>query len=63
MPKADDDNKPKEWTPDQPLEDEEDEKEVQRRARANARLNHLTEQITKPKAPKGKEGRRSLFAV
>jgi len=50
---------PKEWTPDQPLEDADDEKEVQRRARANARLRHLEEGLTKPPEKKGE--RKKLF--
>lgn len=32
------------WTPDKPLGDDDDEAEVQRRARANARLKHLESQ-------------------
>lgn len=51
----------KEWTPDQPLEDEEDEAEVQRRARATARLNHLTEQIQKPKKKKDEPEKRHIW--
>lgn len=52
MAKKEEDD-PKPWTPDQPLDDEEDEAEVQRRARATLRLNHLTEEMTKPPKKKG----------
>lgn len=48
-----DDDKPKPWTPDQPLEDEEDEKETQRKARATARLNHLQKTYETPAEPDG----------
>ena len=52
------DEKP--WTPDQPLEDEEDEKEVQRHARAKAREGYLVGELTKP--PEKKPGeRKKLF--
>lgn len=54
------DDKPKPWTPADPLEDEEDEKEVQRRARANVRLKHLETEMGKP-APDDKKKKRSLF--
>jgi hypothetical protein len=50
-----DDDKPKAWTPDQPLEDEEDEKETQRKARAEARLNHLRTGFEKPPEPEKKK--------
>jgi hypothetical protein len=53
MTKPDD---PKPWTPDQPLEDEEDEKEAQVRARRAARLKHLEESYSKPlEKPKSKK--------
>lgn len=47
-----------EWTPDKPLSEAEDEAEVQREARARARLNHLVESYKKPAAapPKKKKG-------
>jgi hypothetical protein len=56
---------PKEWTPDQPLEDADDEAEVQRRHRAQRRMKYLDEQAeASSKKPRGKPGeRRSLFAV
>ena len=46
---------PKPWTPDQPLEDDDDEKETQRRARAEARLNHLRTGYEKPAEPSDKK--------
>jgi hypothetical protein len=63
MPKKDDDkpgddkpgNDPKPWTPDQPLEDPDDEEQTQRRARANARLAHLQESYSKPPEKDGKK--------
>jgi len=59
-PKKDD---PKPWTPADPLEDEEDEKEVQRRARANARLRFLEDSVSKPADPKkDKKERKGLFS-
>jgi hypothetical protein len=42
-----DDAKP--WTPDQPLPDEEDEKEAQVRAARSQRVKFLEDQISKPK--------------
>jgi hypothetical protein len=56
---------PKEWTPDQPLPDSEDETEVQRRHAAQRRLKYLDEQAdAASKKPAKKPGeRRSLFAV
>ena len=67
MAKAEPEPKPelKEWTPDQPLPDEEDENEVQRRHAAQRRLKYLDEQAdkkTKPGKPEKPE-RRKLFAV
>ena len=63
MAKKDDekpDDQPKPWTPDQPLEDAEDEAETQRRARATARLNHLTKTLETPADPKKKkDGKKS----
>ena len=41
---------PKPWTPDQPLEDADDEAEAQVRARRSARLKYLEEQVSKPPA-------------
>ena len=52
-------DEPKPWTPDQPLEDEDDEKETQRKARALARLEHLKKTYETP--PKGKGERKSIF--
>ena len=57
MAKEEKEEKP--WTPDQPLPDEEDEKEVNRRARANARLRYIEESVSKP--PKKKGERKKLF--
>lgn len=54
MPK-DEKPEPKPWTPDQPLEDEEDEKETQRKARATARLNHLQKSYEAPPDEPGKK--------
>jgi hypothetical protein len=48
-------DEPKPWTPDQPLDDEDDEKETQRRARAEARLNHLKTSYEKPPDEPGKK--------
>lgn len=45
----------KPWTPDQPLEDEEDERETQRRARATARLNHVVKSLETPAEPDKKK--------
>lgn len=58
-------DEPKEWTPDQPLPDADDETEVQRRHAAQRRLKYLDEQAeAASKKPKGGKGeRRSLFAV
>ena len=39
---------PKPWTPDQPLEDADDETEAQVRAKRAARLKHLEESYAKP---------------
>jgi len=43
------------WTPDDPLE-EDDEAEVQREARARARLNRLVEEFTTKKKKRGGGG-------
>lgn len=62
MAKKDDEKDEKPWTPDQPLPDEEDEKEVQRRAAATARLNHLTKSLeTPPGKKKDGEKKSSLW--
>jgi hypothetical protein len=45
-----------EWTPDKPLADKDDEEEVQREARARARLAHLVETYKQPASPKRKKG-------
>lgn len=45
----DEKDEPKEWTPDQPLPDEDDENEVQRRHQANQRLEFLQTQADKKK--------------
>jgi hypothetical protein len=54
-----------EWTPNDPLPDAEDEEEVDREARARARLNHLTTQYSERQPSKGKKksggGRGRLF--
>jgi hypothetical protein len=46
---------PKPWTPDQPLEDADDENEAQVRAKRAARLKFLEEQHTKPADTKPKK--------
>ena len=56
MAKSDD---PKPWDPSQPLEDEEDEKEVQRRARATARLDFVREELSKKKKSGGSPDKKS----
>ena len=49
---------PKEWTPADPLDDEEDEKETQRVARATARRKHLEESYAESlKKKSGKSGK------
>ena len=53
MPKDDKDDKDeKPWTPDQALEDEEQEDRAQQTARARARVDHLYKQMTTPPDPK-----------
>jgi len=52
---------PKPWSPDQPLEDADDEAETQRRARAEARLNHLRGGYEKPPEPGDKKKKKKLF--
>jgi hypothetical protein len=49
------DDKPKPWTPDQPLEDADDETEAQVRAKRAARLKHLEGQYEKPAEPPKKK--------
>jgi len=55
---------PDDWTPDKPL-DKEDEDEVQREAKARARLNYLVTdygaKVTPPADPKNKKKKR-LFS-
>jgi len=48
--KGKDDKPPqdKPWTPDQPLEDAEDEEQAQRTARCRARTTFLQDQLVKP---------------
>jgi hypothetical protein len=55
MGKPNDPPEPKPWTPDQPLPDEEDEKEAQVRAQRAARVKHLEDGFTKPPEKKGKK--------
>ena len=50
-----------EWTPDKPLSEKDDEEEVQREARARARLNHLVESYKTPAAPPKKK-KRGVFS-
>jgi hypothetical protein len=45
----------KPWTPDQPLEDADDETEAQVRAKRAARLKHLEESYSKPAEPPKKK--------
>jgi hypothetical protein len=58
MAKKDDEEKP--WTPDQPLDEADDEEKAQAIARARARTNYLIEQYNKP--PKKKKGGWSAFS-
>lgn len=64
MAKVEDKDEPKEWTPDQPMPDADDETEVQRKHQATRRLKWLEEQ-TNGKGGKGGKGgkseKRSLF--
>ena len=55
------DDAPKPWNPDTPLEDKDDEEEVQRRARANARLKRLEEGYLKPAEPEPGKKKKKLF--
>lgn len=43
------------WTPDKPLDDKDDEEETQRKARAVARLNHLTKGYETPEQKRTKK--------
>jgi hypothetical protein len=54
-------DEPKPWTPDDPLEDKDDEEEVQRRARANARLQRLQDGYLKPAEPEPGKKKKKLF--
>jgi hypothetical protein len=45
----------KPWTPADPLEDQDDEEEVQAKARAKARLDYLTGEYNKPPEKKKKK--------
>lgn len=53
----DKDDKPVEWTPDQPIPDEDGETEAQRRHQLSRRMKYLDEQAEKSskKKPDGKE--------
>jgi len=55
MAKEEDKDKPKVWTPDQPLEDEEDEEKAHAISKARARTDYLYKQYTTPADPKGKK--------
>jgi hypothetical protein len=59
MPKKEEDDDPKPWSPDQPLEDEDDEEKAQSIARARARTDHLYKQYTEPPKP-GKGGKKKF---
>jgi hypothetical protein len=62
MAKKDDEkDDPKPWTPDQPLEDPDDEAETQRKARAVARLEHLRKGYEVPEGKKKGEKKSSLW--
>jgi hypothetical protein len=50
-----DDDEPKPWSPDQPLEDEDDEEKAQAIARARVRTDYLVEQYRTPKKGSGKK--------
>lgn len=58
---AKEDTPPKVWTPDQPIEDDDDETETQRRFRAERRLKYLHEEADKvsKKKPDEKEKKKS----
>lgn len=47
---------PKPWDPSQPLESADDEEEAQRRAKARARVDFLTEEAKKKQPPTKKKG-------
>jgi len=47
-------DEPKPWTPDQPLEDADDETEAQVRARRAARQRYLEKQVEAPAEPEKK---------
>ena len=51
-----------EWTPDQALPDKDDETEVDREARARARLDFLREQYNEKVKKPPKKGRKGLFS-
>jgi hypothetical protein len=51
-------DKPKEWNPSMPLEGD-DEEEAQRRARARARVDYLTEDLKKKASEK--KGKKGIF--
>jgi hypothetical protein len=52
---------PEKWTPDKPLSEKDDEDEVQREARARARLNFLVTDYSKPATPAPKK-RKGIFS-
>lgn len=47
---------PKEWNPAEPLADANDEEEAQRRAKARARVDFLTEELKKKQPAQKKKG-------
>ena len=51
-----------EWTPDKPLSEKDDEEEVQREARARARLNHLVATYSKPAGDPPKKKKKGVFS-
>jgi len=63
MPKKDEDDEPKEWTPDQPIPDEDGETEAQRRHMLNRRIAYLDEQADSKKKKTGKDKERKPWLV
>jgi hypothetical protein len=57
--KPDEEETPKEWTPDKPLEDEDDENDVQLTFKKRERLKHLEAEAEAKLKKGGKGGKRS----
>lgn len=56
--KGDEEEVPKEWTPDKPLEDEDDENDVQLTFKKRERLKHLESEAEAKRKKGGKGGKR-----